>query len=225
MSDISLMLTQLEIAINAVEPRVLEDYHPGLSDAEIDAIMVGEPFKLPDDLRALYRWRNGEDGRNGFLGSFIQMLPLATSFDTIEGNQPTFTLKDKSHYIREEVRMWFEMIKEPPPINLDETEFFYLFDTFGDGSSHVALWQKSERDICEVWTFDTGDFPFFYRAFDNLESMIETALAWWKNGVFTPREHQFGWDLNVDWEKYGELGKQFNPHCSHWEEDEPTISE
>ena len=214
MSMISLLLEQLETAINAVEPRVLAGCLPGLSDTGIDEIMAGEPFALPADLRALYHWRNGSD--LGLLGSYCSMFSLALPIEEPETISPPFTLKDKSHYFREEVKMWFDMVKESPPVNLDETEFFYLFDTFGDGSSYVALWPRGERETCQVWTFDTGDLPFFYRTFDSVESMIETALAWWKSGVFTPREHQFGWDLDENRTKYGELGRQFNPSCACW---------
>lgn len=205
------ILAQLEVAINAVEPRVLEGYSPGLSNAEIDAIMANEPFDLPTDLRALYRWRNGAaQQRHGIIGPGCWMLSLASGIEKPGENSPPFTLQDASRYIREENRMFYEMAEEPPPFDLDAREFFYLFDDGGDGTTIVALWRIGEKETCEIWKFDPADFPVLYPMFDNVEAMATTALAWWQEGVFAPFEHRFGWDLEVDWNKYREIRQRLN---------------
>jgi cell wall assembly regulator SMI1 len=37
---------------------------PGLTTEEIDSLAEGLPFQFPDDLRSLYRWRNGSEPAN-----------------------------------------------------------------------------------------------------------------------------------------------------------------
>lgn len=47
----------------ANDPTWKDTLQPGLSDREIDRLAEPlAPFKLPEELRALYRWRNGETG-------------------------------------------------------------------------------------------------------------------------------------------------------------------
>ena len=223
MPDISNLLAQLEIAVNAVEPRVLADYNAGLSDAEIDAIMAKEPFGLPADLRALYRWHNGgEQQWHGFVFPYCWMLPIALAAQTPDADSPPFTLQNSSHHLREEIRMFYEICCEAPPLDLDAMNFFSLFDYGGDGTVIVAVWPHEEKALCQVWMFDPADYPVFYPIFDNIELMITTALAWWQSGVFTPHESEFGWDLDVNWEKRDKLGKQFNLNCSYWSDKDET---
>jgi cell wall assembly regulator SMI1 len=53
------LLAQYEAFLSSKAPTVFSALQPGLSDAEIDAIEQKHNLKLTDDLRSLYRWRNG----------------------------------------------------------------------------------------------------------------------------------------------------------------------
>ena len=54
------LLARYEKMLADQAPAALAALQPGLSDAQIDALEAKHGFKLTPDLRALYRWRNGE---------------------------------------------------------------------------------------------------------------------------------------------------------------------
>jgi cell wall assembly regulator SMI1 len=57
--DISAALRRFESALAKHAPEVLNALEPGLSDQEISAIGDRHGIHLTDDLKALYKWRNG----------------------------------------------------------------------------------------------------------------------------------------------------------------------
>jgi hypothetical protein len=54
------LLARYEKMLAAKAPAALAALQPALSDAQIDAVESRHGFKLTPDLRALYRWHNGE---------------------------------------------------------------------------------------------------------------------------------------------------------------------
>ena len=53
------LLVRLQTVLETNAPIVASALQPGLSDAQIAALESQGGFRLPDDLRALYRWHNG----------------------------------------------------------------------------------------------------------------------------------------------------------------------
>jgi cell wall assembly regulator SMI1 len=53
------ILSELEANIKAKAPQVLEQMKPGLSDEEIIRLEGQAGIRLPDEIRTLYRWRDG----------------------------------------------------------------------------------------------------------------------------------------------------------------------
>jgi len=53
------ILTKLENVLKLKAPQLLESLQPGLSAQEIAELERRAGVQLPDDLKALYRWRNG----------------------------------------------------------------------------------------------------------------------------------------------------------------------
>lgn len=204
MPDLPTLLLELEAAVNAVEPRVFERYNSGLSDREIDEIMEKVPFKLPDDLRALCRWKNGCDGAGygGFLGDFwwLASLPPDNGHSDMIGE------------------LWMEDLvaeRKPFPDNLKAS---HLFQLFGDATGCLIFVSCfEEREIqTEIYQADKGHVDTKLM-FLGVEMMIRTALEWWQNGVFhSPYEHRFGWSLKTDNRKYFEIGRRLNPGCNYW---------
>ena len=56
---ISEILQELERQMEREAPLMLESLQPGLSDEEIAELERKGGFKLPEDMKALYRWHNG----------------------------------------------------------------------------------------------------------------------------------------------------------------------
>ena len=53
------LLSQYETFLKVKAPVVFASLQPGLTDSEIDVMEQKYSLKLPPDIRALYRWRNG----------------------------------------------------------------------------------------------------------------------------------------------------------------------
>src|SRR6516225_5507290 len=58
------ILAELEAIMRNKAPQVLDQMQTGLSDQEITALERQAGIQLPDEIRALYRWRNGCGSRN-----------------------------------------------------------------------------------------------------------------------------------------------------------------
>jgi cell wall assembly regulator SMI1 len=74
------ILGELEAVMKTNAPRVLEDLQAGLPNAEITALERQAGFQLPEDIRALYRWRNGSRSSDPRLAGPIpghRFVPLA----------------------------------------------------------------------------------------------------------------------------------------------------
>lgn len=195
------LFLELEEAVNAVEPRVLEGYNPGLSGAEIDALMKNVSFDLPDDLRALYQWKNGSESGQGFLGNYIQMFPLS---------------QGESSFIREEIREAHLSIDEPVPIELDTREFVYLFDDGGDGTTIIATFSTEGSQSCAIFQNYQDDFPMIGMMFRGVEPMIQTAIEAWRSGISTSIEDHRGRKLDYEFKDWFALGRRMNPDCNYW---------
>lgn len=202
MSNLPALLLELEKAVNAVEPRVLKGWKPGLSDEEIDAIMANVPFRLPDDLRELYKWKTPLDFGYSYLGALWHAIPLAPN-------------EEVSNQTREELREDWEREGIALPLDLESIGFLDVFYD-GAGSELVALCFPNQNKTCEIRCREKGGAGFSLM-FRGVEPMIRTALEWWKNGVFhSPYEHRLGWGLETDFDKKSEFARRLNPDCAYW---------
>jgi len=204
------LFQELEAAINAVEPRVLEGYNPGLMGAEIDALMANVSFELPDDLRALYRWKNGSDNDGfNFLDGFWSPRPLTA-------------LAEQDHFHRIQLFDAWETYDQPPPFDLNETSFVELFSN-GCGGDLVACCFKHRTATCEIRNREKDDLRY-YLWFRGVEPMIQTALEWWTSGVFSFSAHDGVspydglpyLDFETDFDKKSEIARRLNPNCDYW---------
>lgn len=58
------LLARLTACLSSNAPSVLASLQPGLSEAQISTLETQGHFKLPPDLRSLYRWHNGQSRSN-----------------------------------------------------------------------------------------------------------------------------------------------------------------
>jgi cell wall assembly regulator SMI1 len=75
--SIDRVLSQLESWLKTDYRAAHGSLQPGLSDAAIDALLQGWPYKLSDDVRALYRWHDGFEDAGVELLPGLSFLPLA----------------------------------------------------------------------------------------------------------------------------------------------------
>ena len=70
------VLGRFEDWLNEHDKEFLGKLQPGLTDARITEITAALGIELPPEVRALYRWRNGEPGEDGRFVFFRSFLPL-----------------------------------------------------------------------------------------------------------------------------------------------------
>lgn len=78
-------------------PETARNLRPGLSDAEIDALLEKHAFgyELPDEVRALYRWRNGspQQGERPFIW-YHRLLGLEEALERADSHALLFGMPD-----------------------------------------------------------------------------------------------------------------------------------
>jgi hypothetical protein len=68
---------------NRFNPSFVSGLNPGLSESEIDRIEANFDYRLSDELRLLYRWRNGSNNQQQFAW-YHRFLPLEEAISLIE---------------------------------------------------------------------------------------------------------------------------------------------
>jgi cell wall assembly regulator SMI1 len=73
----------LERWLAANRPEYLAQFHPGVTDRELDAFEERFALKLPSLFRAFYKWRNGQpDAYSASLQDNRMLMPLADIAET-----------------------------------------------------------------------------------------------------------------------------------------------
>jgi cell wall assembly regulator SMI1 len=84
--DVQTALRRLESALRKYSPKLLDQLQPGLSEEEISSIESAHRLRLTDDLKALYRWRNGSPpDSQACLIPGHRFLPLQESLELRDG--------------------------------------------------------------------------------------------------------------------------------------------
>ena len=156
------LLARYEKMLAAKAPAALAALRPGLTDAQIDALESKHGFKLTPDLRALYRWRNGEPPNGP-----TQIFP-----------DHQFVGLDDSVAARDVVR---RQVKAQTPAQQETYEVFAghrdaWLDVFPDGAGDGYFFDPGRTEAGGSFFFsfaETGSYTF-YPAFRNyLAAVIE----------------------------------------------------
>ena len=154
------LLARYESFLASRGPAVLASLQPGLDDAAIDSLESRHAFKLPHDLRALYRWRNGT-GRASPLDAFPdhRFIPLDEAIaerDTLHAQVARSTpVQREAHATYAGHRnSWLGIIMDPA----------------GDGYFFDPL--RSEKEGSFFFSFAEDGTYIFYPAFRNFLAAI-----------------------------------------------------
>jgi cell wall assembly regulator SMI1 len=184
------LLAQYEAFLSSKVPAVLAALQPGLTEAEIDALEKQHKFKLPADLRALYRWRNGTP-RNVNLAAFPNhwFVPLDVALverDEIHRQIKTLSTDQQQELADIGYRLaWLGLI-------VDGAGDGYFFDPGGSESQGSFFYFFAEDRGCVI-----------YPAFRNY---LEQVLEGQKSGIFVATPQGVG---TADFEKAVQLGDRF----------------
>jgi len=82
MTAIKNNLKRIWDCIEQKAPEIKDLFQPGLNSEEIDEITKYLPFKLPEEVYELYKWRNGLLNNTGFY--IFDCDTLSSHFDSLE---------------------------------------------------------------------------------------------------------------------------------------------
>ena len=155
-NPLHLALNEFEVVLDGSAPAVRNALRPGLTDEAIDALSASLlPFVLPYDLRALYRWHNGQypysPGPHMPLFHDADFLPLEAAVESYN--------------------VWIQVHLNWNPL---------WFPAFGARSGLlVTLSQDTSALAGELWAFD-GENTEISTAYDSILGLVRTATAAWR---------------------------------------------
>ena len=151
-----LALNEFDVVLGRSAPAVRNMLRPGLTDEAIDALSAPLlPLVLPDNLRALYRWHNGQyphsPGSHTPLFHDADFLPLEAAVESYN--------------------VWIQVHLNWNPL---------WFPAFGSRwGLLVTLSQDPHVLAGEIWAFD-GENTEISTAYDSILGLVRTATAAWR---------------------------------------------
>ena len=140
------LLAKYEEILRTRAPAVLASLQPGLNDAQIDTFESRHAFKLPRDLRTLYRWRNGTADTSSLDAfpdhRFIPLDEAIATRDSIRGQVARSTPAEREAYVTLAGHRapWLGVVTDPAgdgyffDPNRSEAEGSFFFSFAEDGT-------------------------------------------------------------------------------------------
>ena len=184
------LVARLEATLRTNAPAVLEGLQPGLSDEGIRALEEKGGFQLSDDLRALYRWRNGTK-----TNSVIGLIP-------------------GQHFVAlEEAVSERALLLDPEGTTAAQRAALAMF------TAHYRNWiHILNHGAGDGYFFDPtrSNAPFFYHMaevgqffwYPSVKNFLAAAIECYESKVFKPsadgRDVEEDYDRSAKiWERYG----------------------
>ncbi len=164
---------------------------PGLTDIAIAQVEPTLPFRLTEELRVLYRWRDGTKTKEGDVLSDLWFFP-GFYLPSLEDARRSF----------EERRLAAQWRKG----------WFPFFEN-GAGDFYVAPCRRKATDEAPVIGFIHGE-PDQAVEYLSVTTMIETLAACYAQGAFflSPDGR-----LDMDDDAHQQIARQHNPGVTEWE--------
>ena len=163
------LLKELEVEMCAKSPDVLKNLLPGLRDFEIDRLEQFAGYKLPADIRKLYKWHNGQRD-SGVLGPIPghRFMPLQ------EAVKEKNNLWRKNHDRNLAQRVYLNSF-----IKHRKTWMPIFEDISGDGYFYDMA--KREAPGAVFYCFNENNT---YTYFPSIKNLLAGVVKCYKEGVF-----------------------------------------
>jgi cell wall assembly regulator SMI1 len=170
---------------------VVKMLQPPLTAAEVAAVEATLPFQLTEEVRAIYRWRNG----------------ITVSQTDILAHQWFFP----GYYFPslQEARLRFEGRKNAPQWHRG---WYPLFDS-GAGDFYIVPCKKKAQESTPVIGFLHGE-PEQPVEYLSVVSMVETLAECYEKGAFFLNDQD---RLDVDDDAQARLARRHNPGLAEWQ--------
>ena len=188
--DVEAALARFEAALAAHAPGVLCALRPGLADERIRAIEREYGLRLTDDLRALYRWRDGSASDDG-----VDLIP--------------------GHWfvpLEEAARMRVEQRRQVAAAPFVQRAAFAIFaghrtgwlPVLDDGAGDGYFYDPGRRRACALFYHFAEDRD--YRFFPSLGNFLGGAAECYETGIY--RVGRRG-EIDEDYERSFELWPRY----------------
>jgi cell wall assembly regulator SMI1 len=187
------LLNELETLMESKAPQVLKQMQPGLSDKEIAVLEQNAGVHLPEDMKALYRWRNGCKSRNPLLTGLIpgqRFLPL----DEVLARPPNQLSKPS--------------LVQEVAFNVFAGHTKSWITLFDDGAGDGYFFDP-DRKFSEGAIFYHFAEDMSYTFFPSLQNLISGILQCYKQSVFTIKDTPSGSAQQEDFERSAKIWDEF----------------
>jgi cell wall assembly regulator SMI1 len=200
--NIDEILTKLEGTLQKKAPHFLAELKQGLSDAEITALENKSGIRLPDDVKALYRWHNGGATRNPLNCGPIPGHRFVPLDEALGANN---TISNQAAQATGAQRAAFEIFaghtKSWIPLFDDGAGDGYFFDPKRKSSEGAVFYHFAE----------TASYIFFPSVKNLMAGTVkcyeQNAFAWKTNGSASSLTEDFERSQKI-WEEFGSSNPQ-----------------
>ena len=162
----------------------LSSLQPGLSDDEIDEIVRDLPFKLPTEVRELYKWRNGSENQNNICESlYLFQADRSYGFYSLQSAIENTISINRFHYGKcYELTVFFTMaewsgsVLIDPNLNQSRVVFSHHKECWWRDYQYTSL---TNMMLTVAECYETNAYNYPVRP-DLINPDIPTTKIWWK---------------------------------------------
>jgi cell wall assembly regulator SMI1 len=202
--SVNQILDELEQQMKDKAPLMFESLQPGLTEQDITELEEKGGFKLPEEIKAIYRWHNGcRDWK-----APDKPGPMAISVGPIPGHR--FVPLDEAIRQRDEVARqernatWLQR-GVGDLVAGHRRSWISLFDDMA-GDGYFFDPQRMQDDGAVFYCFaETGTYAFF----PSVKNLLAWVVKCYKTGAFAWHDGPPVPDLKDDFERSWELRREF----------------
>jgi cell wall assembly regulator SMI1 len=194
-------LAQLEDELKAKAPEVLTNLQPGLSMDKIDELEKQSGVQIPDDLKAVYHWRNGYSRAALELSKFQASGPMPGHYfvPLDEALEMSRGLSNQVAGTTPVQRTAFNAL-----VGFTKTWITLFDDGSGDGYFYDPKREPVEGAIFYHDMEDTG-----YTFFPSPKNLFAGMVKCYQQNIFVRKEGTNGASLDEDFEAAEKIWKEF----------------
>jgi hypothetical protein len=196
MSVLTESLDRIWIWLQQNKASDLSFLQPGLSDTEIEELIGDLPLQLPEDIRELYKWKNGTK----IIGDYLE-------FSCIFENWTFYPLQLVVNGYRHKVEMFKNVNYEPifEHENLNILSIFFSSDL--EEMGYVVIDDKTQQCSPVIFQYCKGGVCVPIIKCASLTSLFVTIAECCQNSYYVDADG----NLNLDNEIALEIWRKYNP--------------
>ena len=188
MGNISQLLNEIEKSLQQLDYPCVDHLNSGLSSQKTKELFEEIPLQPPQDLRALYTWRNGSKDCEGITLGELAFFPGFYLMSLEESIQTYLELRERNGWDKS----WF-------PIFASGGGDFYAMNLASEAQGQIlGFYVFEEEPQVEYWS---------------LKSMLTTFKVCYEQGIIFRNEQGY---LDMDYRKHAEVAHEINPDVKIW---------